>query len=162
LRNPWDTLVQDFGQIVRKREGHRLSDWKQQVTESGFLELPRFAKGLERDREAVVADLTESYSNGMTEGFVNKLKLIKGQGYGRASFPLLRQRMPHILEGFSQQTKGQSKHDRTEICIEKKNLANRRRWGNWFRLFPCYCLELPLPPGRSAGPFPHPGPLRRT
>ncbi|HEX6555209.1 MAG TPA: hypothetical protein VF026_20765 [Ktedonobacteraceae bacterium] len=31
------------------------------------------------------------------EGFVNKLKLIKRQGYGRASFPLLRQRVLHAL-----------------------------------------------------------------
>jgi transposase len=56
-----------------------------------------FVKGLEKDKEAVLAGLTESYSNGMTEGFVNKLKLIKRQGYGRASFPLLRQRVIHAL-----------------------------------------------------------------
>jgi transposase len=28
----------------------------------------------------------------MTEGFVNKLKLLKRQAYGRAGFPVLRQR----------------------------------------------------------------------
>jgi transposase len=67
------------------------------VAESGLAELQRFVKGLERDREAVLAGLTEIYSNGMTEGFVNKLKLIKRQGYGRAGFPLLRQRMLHAL-----------------------------------------------------------------
>ena len=82
---------------MRKREGHRLDDWKQQVQISNIAELQRFAKGLERDKEAVLAGLTEIYSNGMTEGFVNKLKLIKRQGYGRASFPLLRQRMLHAL-----------------------------------------------------------------
>ena len=91
------SLVQAFGQIVRKREGHRLDDWKQQVQISNIAELQRFAKGLERDKEAVLAGLTEIYSNGMTEGFVNKLKLIKRQGYGRASFLLLRQRMLHAL-----------------------------------------------------------------
>lgn len=90
-------LVQSFGQIVRKREGHRLQNWKKQVAESGIAEIQRFAKGLERDKEAVLAGLTEMYSNGMTEGFVNKLKLIKRQGYGRASFPLLRQRVLHAL-----------------------------------------------------------------
>jgi transposase len=31
------------------------------------------------------------------EGQINKLKLIKRQGYGRASFPLLRPRMLHAL-----------------------------------------------------------------
>jgi transposase len=86
-------LVQAFGQIVRKREGHRLDEWKRQVAESGIAELQRFAKGLERDKEAVEAGLTLVYSNGVVEGKVNKLKLIKRMGYGRASFPLLRQRM---------------------------------------------------------------------
>jgi len=74
-----------------------LQAWKQQVADSGLPEVQHFAKGLERDKEAVLAGLTERYSNGMTEGFVNKLKLIKRQGYGRASFPLLRQRALHAL-----------------------------------------------------------------
>jgi transposase len=90
-------LVQSFGQMVRKRQGHLFSDWKQQVETSGLAEIQRFVKGLDKDKEAVLAGLTESYSNGMTEGFVNKLKLIKRQGYGRASFPLLRQRVIHAL-----------------------------------------------------------------
>lgn len=91
------TLVQDFGQMVRQREAHRFLAWKQQVAEGEFLELQRFATGLERDQEAVLAGLSQSYSNGMAEGFVNKLKLIKRQSYGRASFPLLRQRVLHAL-----------------------------------------------------------------
>ncbi len=91
------TLVQSFGQIVRKREGSRLQDWKQQVAESGISEVQRFIKGLERDQEAVLAGLTVVHSNAQAEGFVNKLKLIKRQGYGRAGFPLLRQRMLHAL-----------------------------------------------------------------
>src|SRR5258708_493268 len=91
------TLVQSFGQIVRKREGHRLEEWEKQVSASGITEVQRFAKGLERDKQAVLAGLTEIYSNGQVEGFVNKLKLIKRQGYGRAGFPLLRQRVLHAL-----------------------------------------------------------------
>jgi transposase len=91
------TLVQSFGKLVRKREGHLLSDWKKQVAQSGLVEVQRFAKGLERDKEAVLAGLTVIHSNGMTEGFVNKLKLIKRQSYGRAGFPLLRQRVLHAL-----------------------------------------------------------------
>jgi transposase len=90
-------LVQSFGQIVRKREGHRLEDWKQQVAESGISEVQRFATGLERNKEAVFSGLTLVYSNGQVEGQVNKLKLIKRQGYGRAGFPLLRQRVLHAL-----------------------------------------------------------------
>lgn len=90
-------LVQTFGQIVRKREGHRLEDWKKQVAESELAEVQRFAKGLERDQEAVLAGLTVVYSNGQVEGQVNKLKLLKRTMYGRADFPLLRQRVLHAL-----------------------------------------------------------------
>ncbi len=42
---------------------------------------------------AVVAGLTEGWSNGPVEGFVNKLNLIKRQSYGRASFEVLRRRI---------------------------------------------------------------------
>ena len=88
-------LVQSFGQIVRKREGHRLEDGKQQVAESGLAEVQRFAKGLKRDAAAVLAGLTVAYSHGQVEGQITKLKLIKRMMHGRAGFPLLRQRMVH-------------------------------------------------------------------
>ncbi len=90
-------LAQSFGQMVRKREGHRLSDWISLVKESSFRHIKRFVAGLQRDKEEVLAGLTRVYSNGQVEGFVNKLKLIKRQGYGRANYPLLRQRMLHAL-----------------------------------------------------------------
>jgi len=91
------TLAQSFGQIIRKRERPQLDPWMKQVQESSFLRIKRFVSGLQRDKEEVLAALTSVHSNGQVEGFVNKLKLIKRQGYGRASFPLLRQRMLHAL-----------------------------------------------------------------
>ena len=69
----------------------------EQVKASSFRKVKRFATGLRRDNEEVLAGLTEIYSNGQVEGFVNKLKLIKRMGYGRAGFPLLRQRVLHAL-----------------------------------------------------------------
>jgi transposase len=86
-------LTQDFAVMVRERQGERLDAW---LTEAEACELPalqRFAKGLRADLDAVRAGLTETWSNGPTEGFVHKLKLLKRQGYGRASFDLLRQRV---------------------------------------------------------------------
>ncbi len=91
------TLAQSFGQIVRKREGHRLQDWIKQVETSSLRDVKRFTAGLQRDKEEVLAGLTLVYSNGQVEGQINKLKLIKRQGYGRAGFLLLRQRMLHAL-----------------------------------------------------------------
>ncbi|HEU5378066.1 MAG TPA: transposase [Ktedonobacteraceae bacterium] len=52
-----------------------------------------FAQGVRRDFEAVKAAFQFPYSNGPTEGFVNRLKCLKRQMYGRGSFAWLRQRM---------------------------------------------------------------------
>ncbi|TMD60954.1 MAG: transposase [Chloroflexi bacterium] len=60
-------------------------------------ELQSFASGIEKDKEAVKAGVTWSINNGMVEGHVTKLKLIKRQGYGRAGFPLLRKRVLHAI-----------------------------------------------------------------
>jgi transposase len=90
-------LAQSFGQILRNRERHRLQEWIKQVETSSFRYVKRFTAGLQRDKEEVLAALTCIYSNGQVEGFVNQLKLIKRIGYGRACFPLLRQRVLHAL-----------------------------------------------------------------
>jgi transposase len=60
-------------------------------------DLQNFALGVERDKAAFVAELTIFYNNGLVEGKVNKLKLIKRMGHGRTAFPLLRQRVLHAL-----------------------------------------------------------------
>ena len=96
LKKAYD-LLQDFLSMVHKREGHRLDAWLVQVTESGLPELQSFAAGVEKDKDAVQAGLTWPINNGMVEGHVTKLKLIKRTMYGRAGFPLLRQRVLHAL-----------------------------------------------------------------
>jgi transposase len=90
-------LVQDFLQMMRHREGKRLDTWLSQVQESGLPELQSFASGVEQDKAAVQAGLTLPISNGQVEGQVTKIKLIKRMMYGRAEFPLLRQRVLHAL-----------------------------------------------------------------
>jgi transposase len=56
------------------------------------MEFRNFAKGLRRDERAVRAAMKVEWSNGQTEGQVNRLKLLKRQMYGRAKFDLLRAR----------------------------------------------------------------------
>lgn len=87
------TLGGDFLAMLRRREGERLPAWLEEVSRSGVEELERFAAKLKEDLPAVQAGLTLRHSNGQTEGQVNRLKLIKRQGYGRAKFDLLRQRV---------------------------------------------------------------------
>ena len=88
-------LVQAFMQMVRERTGEDLDAWLDKVQESHLPEFDSFATGIQRDKAAVLAGLTLSWSNGPTEGHVNRLKLIKRSMYGRAKFDLLRQRVLH-------------------------------------------------------------------
>jgi hypothetical protein len=77
-----------MAQMVRQRQASRFLAWKQQVAEGGFLELQRFATGLERDQEAILAGLSHSSSNGMTQGVVNKLKRDLAAKLRKGSFPI--------------------------------------------------------------------------
>ena len=88
-------LVQDFRTMVTKRQLTSLPRWIEAAKASGLPELKRFAVGLYRDYDAVRAALSLEFSNGQTEGQVHRLKLIKRQGYGRASFDLFRLRVLH-------------------------------------------------------------------
>jgi hypothetical protein len=90
-------LVQQFAQMLREHLGKRLDPWLAQVNQSKIPELQSFAAGVEKDKEAVRAGLTWWINNGVVEGHVTKLKLIKRQGYGRAGFPLLRKRVLHAV-----------------------------------------------------------------
>jgi transposase len=90
-------LVQQFVQMLRTRMGEYLDAWLDQVANSNLPELQSFAAGIEKDKGAVRAGLTWWINNGMVEGHVTKLKLIKRQGYGKAGFPLLRKRVLHAL-----------------------------------------------------------------
>ena len=83
--------------MVHKREGQRLDAWLELMATSNLPELQQFASGVEKDKAAVKAGSTWPINNGQVEGQVTKLKLIKRQMYGRAGFPLLRQRVLHAL-----------------------------------------------------------------
>jgi transposase len=86
-------LAEDFLVMLRRREGERLPAWLDAAEASGIDDLARFARKLRTDLPAVQAGLTLRQSNGQTEGQVNRLKLLKRQGYGRAKVDLLRKRV---------------------------------------------------------------------
>ncbi len=87
-------LAQAFGSLLRNREGKPgLEQWKGAVRASGEAPLIDFVEGLADDAEAVVNGCTEPWSNGMGEGFINKVKWIKRSSYGQAGFPLLQRRV---------------------------------------------------------------------
>ena len=86
-------LAQRFVNMVKERKAELLSTWLRDCQISGITELVNFAQGLKNEGSALHAALTLSYSNGPVEGKINKLKSIKRSMYGRAGFPLLRQRV---------------------------------------------------------------------
>ena len=90
-------LAQAFMHMLRHLEGERLDEWLSRVRASRIPELQGLVHSIERDKAAVLAGLTLSHSNGIVEGKVNKLKLIKRMMFGRAGFALLRQRVLHAL-----------------------------------------------------------------
>jgi len=86
-------LGKRFTEMVRERQSEALVPWLEDATSSGIGTLKQFAKGIKQDLDAVTNALSLPWSNGQTEGQVNRLKLIKRQMYGRASFALLRKRV---------------------------------------------------------------------
>jgi transposase len=86
-------LSQAFLAMVRERRGDELQAWITEAMKSGSEALARLARGLQEDLAAVQAGLTLAWSNGPVEGQITRLKLCKRQGYGRAGFAMLRQRV---------------------------------------------------------------------
>ncbi|GAC1555673.1 MAG: hypothetical protein NVS2B7_31420 [Herpetosiphon sp.] len=86
-------LGQAFAAMVRHRQGDKLDGWLEQAAQSGLASLVSVANGMRADKDAVRAGLTLEWSNGRTEGSVNRLKSVKRQMYGRGKLDLLRARL---------------------------------------------------------------------
>jgi transposase len=94
------TLFEEFAGMLRDEEQRseeqarrQLEEWTERAKASGIAELKAFAVKLLQNTEAVVAAMVLPYSQGQTEGRINKLKLVKRSMYGRGKFDLLRQRV---------------------------------------------------------------------
>ncbi len=88
--------VEQFAAVLREHDVDGLYTWLREVEESGIPEFQAIARGVWLDRNAVEAAVALRWSNGQTEGQVNRLKTTKRAMYGRAKFDLLRQRMIHL------------------------------------------------------------------
>ena len=93
--NQWRDLAQQFMSLLRERDLDAFDAWLTDVAKHGSGSMKRFASGLRSDYAEVAAALTYVWSNGPTEGYINKLKLIKRQMFGRAKLDLLRKRVMH-------------------------------------------------------------------
>jgi transposase len=86
-------LAQGFVHLLKQRDLQALESWLAQASACCWSQLRSLARGLRADLAAVQAALTSPYSNGLVEGLITRLKLLKRQGYGRASVELLRYRL---------------------------------------------------------------------
>jgi transposase len=86
-------LSRQFQHMIRERCADNFSAWLQACYASAIPELQTFAASLQRDEPAIRLALSTPWNNGLTEGHVNRLKLIKRTMYGRANFDLLRLRV---------------------------------------------------------------------
>ena len=85
--------VLNFRRLMKEKEGDKLAAWCNEVINDENENIKGFARGILKDFQAVYQGFVSNWSNGPVEGQVNRLKNIKRQLYGRASFELLRRRV---------------------------------------------------------------------
>jgi transposase len=113
-------LTSEFHALIRERDVPALYAWLHGVRQSGIAEFVGVANGIWRDRRAVEAALTHAESQGQVEGQVNRLKLIKRCGYGRAGLDLLRRRLLLASEG------GDPEHQQCRRALKLTQLAGKK------------------------------------
>ena len=87
--------IRDFARLLspRAESADGLLRWIAQVRAVDLPYLDAFTRGLERDRDTVIAALALPSSNEPTDGVNTKTKRIARQMHGRAGFTLLRHRI---------------------------------------------------------------------
>jgi transposase len=83
-------IIIAFHAMIRKKTHVDLDPWLERACASL---VASFANGITKDKAAINAAITTSWSNGQTEGQITKLKLVKRQMYGRAKLDLLQARL---------------------------------------------------------------------
>ena len=85
------SLLREFHKIIFSKNENKLEQWMQQASEIKTIpELESYIEGLKQDISAVKNAILYDYNNGLAEGSVTKIKLIKRIMYGRNSFSLLK------------------------------------------------------------------------
>ena len=84
------SIVWEFKNLLVSKNPDGLASWLKKAKALKIREINSFVEGVKRDFEAVSNAVKFDYSNGLAEGKVNKLKLIKRIMYGRCSFSTLK------------------------------------------------------------------------
>ncbi len=90
-------LSQEFVTMLKEGQAEALDSWLKRAKACHVSELGSFVNGIRRDYAAVRAAFCLPWSNGTTEGHVNRLKFLKRQMFGRAHLDLLRVKVLHAV-----------------------------------------------------------------
>lgn len=82
-----------FYAILKKGNPDYLKEWIEKYKNSSVKQIQTLALGISIDINAVIKAIITNIRNGITEGFVNKLKEVKRTMYGRAKLELLKRKM---------------------------------------------------------------------
>ena len=83
-------IVGTFKNMLFSQNPNELEKWMEDAETLDIPLINRFVNGIRRDLSAVKKAIELDYNNGLAEGSVNKLKVIKRIMYGRCSFELLK------------------------------------------------------------------------
>src|SRR4051812_29420127 len=85
-------LAEEFVAMIHEGQAERFDPWLAQARDSTLPAFRNFARKIDSDDDAVRGAVTSPWSTGQVEGQINRLKMIKRQMFGRASFDLLNRR----------------------------------------------------------------------
>ncbi len=86
-------LAMRYRGLLRGGTVEKLDGWISAARGSDIYGMQRLARAVRHDIEAARNAVLKSWSNGYTEGQINRLKTLKRTMYGRASVDLLRARL---------------------------------------------------------------------
>jgi transposase len=86
-------LVQRFRAALHDLDVTAFKNWLFDAAASELMPFARLAAGMTDDLEAITNSFRYPWSTRPVEGHINRVKLIKRAGYGRAKLPLLRARI---------------------------------------------------------------------
>jgi hypothetical protein len=83
-------IISEFRAAYSQKEIESVQVWCDKYSQCKFPRICSFIKGINADSDAFYNSMKYTYSNGLLEGCVNKLKAVKRSMFGRASYNLLR------------------------------------------------------------------------
>ena len=91
--------IEGFYRVITGSDTIELIRWMKRFWKTSIATLKTFVLGIKKDYNAVRNTIRLNVTNGITEGYVNKLKAVKRLMYGRAGIELLKNKLvlEHVL-----------------------------------------------------------------